>query len=139
MKILEQLSKDGVLDETVSAVVSEFIRCAPWIKAALKHAGGTHNLEDILEGVLKRNYQMWPGVESVVITEIAVFPRKKVLILFLAGGDYEELRKMLPDLELFGKAEGCSSVSLTGRKGWLRSFLPAEGYEHSAQLMTKEL
>lgn len=139
MKILEKFTENGVLDETASHVVSEFVRCAPWIKAALKHAGGTHNLEDILDGILHREYQFWPAVESVVITELVIYPRKKVLNLFLAGGNYEELRTMLPDLEQFGKLEGCSTVTLTGRKGWLRSFLPKEGYEGHWAVMTKEL
>lgn len=138
-ELLKEFAVDGVLPDDVSMVISEFIRCGPWIEAALKHCGGTHKLDDVLEGILRGEFQLWPGVDSVVVTEICEFPRRKVLNYFLAGGDGQELRKMLVDLELFAKSRGCTAVTLTGRKGWLRSFLPKEGYEAQWQVMTKEL
>jgi hypothetical protein len=50
-----------------------------------------------------------------------------------------ELREMLPVVEAWAKRQGCSAMTLTGRHGWLRSFLPKAGYEAKWTVMGKEL
>lgn len=46
------------------------------IEQALEHSGGTHGFEDIVEGVDRGRYQFWPGIRSVIITELLAFPRQ---------------------------------------------------------------
>jgi hypothetical protein len=109
------------------------------IESALEYSGGTHGFDDIADGVQDGRFQLWPGIKSVVITEIIVYPRLKDLHYFLAGGDLDELKQMRPYIERWGKDLGCTRVSLAGRKGWYKTFLRDEGYEPKWFIMSKEL
>ena len=117
----------------------EFERLRHHVVAALEYSGGTHKVEDIAEGIRRGQFQLWPGKNSVVVTEIIVYPQLKDLHYFLAGGDLDELRLMRPIIESWGKEIGCSRVSLAGRKGWERTFLRGEGYEPKWFILCKDL
>ena len=117
----------------------EFERLRHHVAAALEYSGGTHKVEDIAEGIMRGQFQLWPGKNSVVVTEIIVYPQLKDLHFFLAGGDLDELRLMRPIIESWGKEIGCSRVSLAGRKGWERTFLKGEGYEPKWFILCKDL
>jgi len=58
---------------------------------------------------------------------------------FLAGGDLDELKLMRPHIESWGKENGCTRVTLAGRKGWARTFLQDEGYAPKWHILSKEL
>jgi hypothetical protein len=113
----------------------------PHIEAALSHAGGTHTALDVLEQVVVGAMQFWSGRQSAIVTEIIKHPRKNVLHFFLAGGEGEELRAMRGDIEIWAKQEhGCTAATLTGRRGWARSWMVEEGYRDGGLVhMTKEL
>ena len=117
----------------------EFERLRHHVAAALEYSGGTHKVEDIAEGIRRGQFQLWSGKNSVVVTEIIVYPQLKDLHYFLAGGDLDELRLMRPIIESWGKEIGCSRVSLAGRKGWERTFLKGEGYEPKWFILCKDL
>ena len=119
--------------------LKEFERLRHHVAAALEYSGGTHKVEDIAEGIRREQFQLWPGRNSVVVTEIIVYPQLKDLHFFLAGGDLDELRMMRPIIESWGKEIGCSRVSLAGRKGWERTFLKGEGYEPKWFILCKDL
>ena len=109
------------------------------VEAALEYSGGTHNFEDIIEMVQKQQLQLWPAKDSVVLTEIIVYPRLKNLHYFLAGGDLDELSRMRPLIESWGKSIGFTRVTLAGRRGWAKTFLKDEGYSPQWTVMAKEL
>ena len=46
---------------------------------------------------------------------------------------------MLPLVAEWGKQQGCTSMSLTGRRGWERTFLKREGWTANLVVMTKDL
>lgn len=117
----------------------DFARCSKWLEAALEYSGGTHGIEDIAAGVKEGRFQLWPAPKAAVITEIIVYPRLKALNYFLAGGDLDELKAMRPYIELWGKQNGCTRVTLAGRKGWQKTFLRDEGYEPKWFILSKEL
>ena len=117
----------------------DFERLRHHVAAALEYSGGTHKIEDIAEGIRRGQFQLWPGRDSAVVTEIIVYPQLKDLHYFLAGGDLDELRLMRPLIEQWGKSIGCSRVSLAGRKGWERTFLKDEGYEPKWFILCKDL
>ena len=100
--------------------MDEIERCKPWIKAALKYGGGTHSFEDVKSGIIDGRMQLWPAAKSCLITEITQYPKKKVLHVFLGAGDLEEIKSMQPDVVAWGKSHGCTSLTMAGRKGWLR-------------------
>jgi hypothetical protein len=141
-KELSAYAVDGVLPEQVSRMVREFIRCADWLEQALEHGEGTHDLGDVLSSLLSKDRQFWPGTKCGGVTEIIDFPKKRTLNIFLAGGEpgaSEELKRMLPSIEAFARAAECSEVTLSGRKGWLRSFMAEAGYREVSVTMAKEM
>jgi hypothetical protein len=109
------------------------------VEAALEYSGGTHGIEDIAEGLKSGRFQLWPADDSVVVTEIIVYPRLKNLHFFLAGGDLDELRLMRPLIESWGRDMGCTRVSLAGREGWSKTFLRDEGYKPKWFVLSKDL
>ena len=117
----------------------EFERLRHHVAAALEYSEGTHNVEDIADGIRRGQFQFWPGKDSVIVTEIIVYPQLKDLHYFLAGGDLDELRLMQPIIESWGKEIGCSRASLAGRKGWERTFLKGNGYEPKWFILCKDL
>jgi len=56
-----------------------------------------------------------------MVTEIVTYPQKRVLHIFLAGGELDQILDMEDSLIQWGKAQGCSGLTLAGRKGWVRT------------------
>jgi hypothetical protein len=110
-----------------------------YIEAALEYAGGTHTFEDVQEAVTAGRLQFWPGPHSAVITEIVDYPRQRVINFFLAGGNLAELEAMQPALLDWGRAQGCTSATFTGRKGWERTFLTRDGWKSKLVVFEKAL
>lgn len=108
------------------------------ILRALRVAG-THTAEDIALGVEEGRFQLWPGEESAIVTELLRTPLRLTLHFFLAGGNLIELRAMMPGILAWGKAQGCTHASLIGRFGWLRSFVRDFGFTESAVMMEARL
>ena len=117
----------------------DFERLRHHVAAALEYSGGTHRVEDIWVGIKAGRFQFWPGKNSAVVTEIIVYPRLKNLHYFLAGGDLDELSRMRPLIESWGKSIGCTRVTLAGRRGWSKTFLKDEGYSPQWSVLAKEL
>ena len=109
------------------------------MEAALEYSGGTHGIEDIAEGLEAGKFQLWPAENSVIVTQINVYPRLKNLHFFLAGGDLDEIQLMHPLIEQWGKSMGCTRVSLAGRQGWAKTFLKDEGYTPKWFVLSKDL
>ena len=96
----------------------EITRCRSWIEAALEYSGGTHNFDDVAEGLASGKMQLWPAPKGCIVTEIVVYPRKKMLNVFLGGGELDQLMDMHKDVIAWSKAQGCVAVTITGRYGW---------------------
>lgn len=113
----------------------------PWIEDALKYNGGTHDIADVFVGIAEQRYQFWPCKTCAMVSEILLFPRKKVFNLFLVGGDgSEEMQAARPSAEAWAKAQGCDSVTLTGRRGWERmQWMKDAGYKTVQLTLEKEL
>lgn len=117
---------------------AELERCRPWIEAALNYGGDTHSFDDVVESVKKGAMQFWPANDACAVTEIIPFPRKKVLHVFLAGGNAETIVDMNESAESFAKMNGCSMISVVGRVGWKKA-LGTKGYSAPSAVLFKEL
>jgi hypothetical protein len=113
-------------------------KCKEWIEAALEYSGGTHTIEDVEDAIRSGRMQLWPAERACAVTEIVVYPRKTVLHVFLGGGDMDQLFDMIDDAAAWGKRQGCTSMSLSGRMGWQRAMKPL-GWEPKMVVMEKEL
>jgi len=103
--------------------ISEIDRCQPWIEAALEYSGGTHSLSDVINGITSGKMQLWPSPKGCIVTEIVVYPRKKMLNVFLGGGEMEQLLDMHKDVIAWSKAQGCEAITITGRFGWKKPLI----------------
>lgn len=118
--------------------MSEIARCQEWIEGALEYSGGTHTFKDIVDGILSQQYQFWPAERGCAITEIVVFPQKKVLHIFLAGGEMDQIVDMDDSAVYFAKSQGCDSVTIAGRRGWKR-VLSEKGYSEYFTTLAKDI
>lgn len=105
-----------------------FEYCRKWIDDALSYSGGTHTFEDVVDGVTSGRMQLWPAERGCAVTEIVVYPKKRVLHVFLAGGEMETIVSMIDSATEWGKAQGCTSMTISGRRGWER-VLGRHGYK----------
>lgn len=117
---------------------AEFDRCKKWLEDALEYSNGSHDIDDIWQGLEQGTLLFWPGKNSAIITELLVYPKKKVFHIFLAGGKLEEVLEMWDSIEIYAKVVGCSSLSVSGRKGWVR-VLESRGAKHLCTTVAKEL
>ena len=99
--------------------------------------------QDILSGLMENKFQLFISwndfkVESAIITEMAQYPRKKILRYFLAGGKNLDnwLEPIQKKIEQFAKKKQSNAIEVAGRKGWARKL---KGYEQKIYLFTKEL
>jgi len=108
------------------------------IEAALKYGGDTHSFEDVVEMIEANDAQLWTGPDSVMVTQVVVYPRRKILMVWVAGGHLAELEAMAPAVEAWAKSEGCTGAMMLGRPGWERTFLARTGWKRTAVLMEKQ-
>ena len=87
---------------------------------ALRQAGDTHTIDDVLERVRERKAVCWPHGDSVIVTEVLVFPRLRACNYWIVSGTLDECAAMQPDIDQWARSEGCSIATATGRMGWLR-------------------
>ena len=95
-------------------------------------------MEDVVQAVIEGKMQFWPAPRGCAVTEIIAFPQKKVLHIFLAGGEMDQIIDMDSSAVEFAKMNGCTGMSIAGRKGWSR-VLKDKGYEEAYTVLTKDI
>jgi len=108
------------------------------IDRALAYSGGTHTFEDIRDSVILGRMQLWENSDSMAITEIIMYPRKKTLHIFLASGTMDGVQAMLASAEEWGRQQGCEAVTFAGRSGW-RRVMDKRGFKETLTVMEKGL
>lgn len=99
----------------------------------------THLIEDVEALIESGEAQLWQGLDSAAVTEVVVYPRLKVMHLWLCGGDMEEIvNVMLPEAEKQALAWGCDRMTTGGRIGWNR-VLRSHGFTPIAEVCAKDL
>jgi hypothetical protein len=117
----------------------EWARCAPWIEAALVHAGGTHRTDDVKTMIERGEAGFWPGRRAAAVALVEDDPCERRLLIWLAGGELAELGgPILEQMEAWGRAAGCRRALIVGRAGWERA-LKRQGYAPLARLIAKDL
>lgn len=117
--------------------MNELKRCKPWIEAALEYSGGTHFFEDVVDGLAKGTLQLWPAKRACIVTEIVVYPRKRVVNVFLGGGELEQIMDMHADVIEWAKSQNCTALTMSGRFGWQKP-LKAHGWTRQHASYKKE-
>ena len=112
----------------------------PLIERALDDS---YTARDVLDGIIRNSFQLfisWENnkVECAVVTEVADYPRKRILRYVLAGGNNMDnwLEPIQNKIEEFATKNYCQAIEVAGRKGWLRKL---KGFKQNIYLMSKEL
>jgi hypothetical protein len=85
---------------------------------ALERAGGLYELSDLLERIADGRMQAHVSHETLAVTEISVYPQRRVLTIILLVGDLadgEDLHRQVLD---FARKMECAAIVTHGRDGW---------------------
>jgi hypothetical protein len=138
MSNLEVVASDIDAPEEQLDIMQQLHRCRKWIEDALEYSGGTHTYADICRGVLNGDFQLWPNDNGCAVTEITVYPMKKVIHVFLAGGSMSDITDMEESAAAWGKAYGCSAMTIAGRSGW-KKVLGARGWKEQHVVLARDI
>ena len=109
------------------------------LEKALEHSLGTHTVGDVVAQILAGNAQLWEDEDALIVTEVQVHPRKRVLHIWLATGDMDACIALHHRILRWAQEEqGCELATLAGRRGWER-VLGSEGWTPRLSLMAKEI
>jgi len=87
---------------------------------ALAQGGGTHSISDVLDRIGEGKACCWTNGDSVVVTEVLVYPRLRAVNYWLCSGKLQECAALQPDIDAWAVSEGCGIATATGRMGWMR-------------------
>lgn len=107
------------------------------LERGVPHLRGTHTVEDLKQAIVDGEVQLWRGRDSILITEVSVYPRMRVCRIVLAVGDMAELvDEVEPTVCAWARENQCSRVEITGRRGWQRVL---QEYTQPHLTLSKEL
>ena len=137
---LEVIASDIDAPEQELDIMQQLMRCRKWIEDALAYSGleETHTFTDICKGVLNGNLHLWHGDNGCAVTEFVVYPMSKCLHVFLAGGDMQQILDFEESATVWGKAQGCTQMTIAGRKGWSK-VLGNRGWTEVHTVMGREI
>ena len=116
----------------------DLVACRKWIADALEYSGGTHTVDDIFDSIERGRLHLWPAERGCLVTEFIDYPRKRVINVFLGGGEMDQLTDMHDSIVSFGKANGCTAATISGRPGWARVWRSA-GFKPTCLTVEKEI
>lgn len=113
-------------------------RIAPMLSKALAEQTAM-TLESVYADVKGGKYHLWhiPG-KAAFLTQIQTFPKEKVCMIVLCGGQGMDdwVESADETLERYARSFACNAMMMVGREGWSK-VLPA--YEVVAVAMRKAL
>lgn len=82
--------------------------------------------------------QLWqhPDMQTVIVTSLQQYPKLKAARVEYVAGRMQDVMEMKPEIEKWGRANGCEIIIAGGRRGWVRVL---EDYRVSATQVYKEL
>lgn len=103
-------------------LLQEWAECREGMLAAIEMTNGTHTEDDVLASLIQGNMKLWRKGKSGLVTEICNYPRMKVINVFLAGGDLEDVMSLQSDIENYGRKMGCQRAAMVAaRDGWVKA------------------
>ena len=87
---------------------------------ALDRQGGLFTLSDILERISDGRMQSWVENNSWAVTQISVYPRRRMVEIVAVVGDLGDCRKLNEKIINFANEMGVDLVAAYGRHGWSR-------------------
>lgn len=115
---------------------NDFERCWPWLCASIERYGHTHEKHHIFDDINNARAVFFPGERCALVGRWIEHPTGlKSANAWLVGGDYDEIKRLVPYWERYSEERGAHQVTVFGRRGWAR--LP--GYEECGWRIIKTL
>ena len=86
---------------------------------ALDRMGGLYLPQDLITATLAGKMQMFAENDSVAVTQVAQYPRAKVLEVLVVVGKLSECRILHDRIIQYAEDEGIGLITTVGRKGWI--------------------
>jgi len=110
------------------------------IEKTLTKFGGLYEFSDIIDCIEDGEMQMFAEGDSIAITKVADFPRKRVLDIVLAYGNMDELLKLQHRVYDYAKEVGAEMImAANSRQGWAAQMLDGDGWKMVGVVYIKEL
>jgi hypothetical protein len=114
-------------------------RSKPFLANALAESGGEYTVDDVLSEIEQDHAIFYPTKLGAIVFRVVRYPRKRMLRIWLAGGDMDScIDAMLDAAEFHAGQHECDGIEVVGRRGWERVLKPY-GFEHKRVMLIKEL
>mgnify|MGYP000099291797 FL=1 len=114
-------------------------RSKPFLADALEKSGNEYTVADVLKELEDDQAIFYPTRNGASVFRIGLYPQKRMLCIWLAGGDMESsIDSILEAAEFHAKQHECDGIEVLGRRGWEKVLKPY-GYEHKRVMLIKEL
>ena len=114
-------------------------RSKPFLANALEHSGNEYTVDDVLKEIQDDHAIFYPTRKGASVFRIVRYPQKRMLSIWLAGGDMKSgIDSILEAAEYHAVEHECDGIEVLGRRGWERVLKPY-GYEHKRVMLIKEL
>jgi hypothetical protein len=87
---------------------------------ALARAGDLYSLNDLLERIADGRMQAHVSRETLAVTEISIYPKRRVLSIIIFVGDLEDGENLHAQVLDFARKMECDAIITQGRVGWAR-------------------
>lgn len=108
------------------------------LEKVLDEMGGFYNVHDIFERISDGRMQSFVSHNSWMITEIQLYPRRKVLDVPIIVGDWEDFEPLYERLVQYANEIGASLIRGFGRRGWSKA-LKSRGWVSVGDTYHKDL
>jgi len=113
-------------------------RSKPFMVDALAYAG-LQTVDDLLEEVRDGSALFYPVQNGAAVFKVGEYPQKKVLIIWLYGGEMaSNVKGVLEAAEFHARELDCTEIMIGGRRGWERVLKPY-GFAHQGVVLTKDI
>ena len=129
-----------------SKIADVWEMCKEYIEMGNNKSQEEMDVEDIYEKLLTTDMQLWvvfnekQEIQSVLTTEIVLYPKKKTCRIVTLGGKEMDVwvEQFLNILEEWAIEKECEAIETACRKGFIKK-LEKFGYEHAYTILGKEL
>lgn len=99
----------------------------------------SYSVDDVLRDVIAGNAKIWMTEESLAIATFSETPQVKRCHIWIAAGNLDELMgEIYPQIEEAATELGVSVMTISGRRGWIRTLKP-QGFNETAAVAVKRL
>lgn len=118
----------------------------PWLEPAIEMGGGCWTETSLFKAITDCQAQLWVVADMeerqplmTVVTELRVYPEKKVCNIWLVGGaELDVSLEVLEELEKWARTQGASRIETACRVGAAKK-LKGWGYDSRYEVVAKEL